>query len=151
MTKLFAAALVLLSATLVAAQPGAGTDFPPAFKMVTNVDQKKGQVIILETVHKAVPVLVERIVVVNGKEERVTETRNEMVSEQRMIAIDMSNSRVITPDGKQLTLDDVWKKMKAKSVIVMSANGDTPAAVYLRALNPETLIVIPGAPLPPKK
>ena len=68
-----------------------------------------------------------------------------------MIVIDVSNSRVITPDEKQLTLDDVWKKMKANSVIVMSANGDTPAAVYLRALNPETLILIPGPPSPPKK
>ena len=46
MTKLFAIAIVLLSATLVAAQPGAGTDFPPSFKLVTNVDQKKGQVLL---------------------------------------------------------------------------------------------------------
>src|SRR5436190_7696331 len=133
MTKLLTTVLLLLSVTVVAAQPGTGTDFPPSFKMVTNVDQKKGQVIVLDTVHKPVAVTVERIVVVNGKEEKITETRHQMVSEQRMIAIDMSNSRVITPDGKQLQLDDVWKKMKAKSVIVMSANGDTPAAVYLRA------------------
>jgi SpoU rRNA methylase family enzyme len=150
MTKLFAFALVLLTATLVAAQPGAGTDIPPAFKMVTNVDQKKGQVFILETLHKAVPVTVERVVVVNGKEERVTETRQQMVAEQRMIVIDMSSSRVITPDEKQLPLDDVWKKMKANSVIVMSANGNTPAAAYLRALHPETMVLIPGPPPAPK-
>jgi hypothetical protein len=118
---------------------------------VANVDEKKGQVFIVETLHKAVPVTVERVVVVNGKEERVTETRQQMVAEQRMIVIDMSNSRVITPDEKQLPLDDVWKKMKANSVIVMSANGNTPAAAYLRALNPETMVLIPGPPPAPKK
>lgn len=150
MTRTLAVALFLASAPLVIAQPG-GLGLPPSFKMVANVDQKKGQVFIQETVYKAVPVMVQRAVIVNGKQEIVTETRTEMVAEQRVVVIDMAISRVITPDEKQLALDDVWKKVKSNSVIVMSADGKTPGAAYLRALNPETLVIIPGPPAPPKK
>jgi hypothetical protein len=150
MTRLLVIALFLVSAALVTAQPGA-MGLPPAFKMVANVDQKKGQIVILETVYKAVPVTVERVVIVNGQQQRVTETQQQFVAEQRMVVVDMANSRVITPDEKQLQIDDVWKKLKANSVIIMSADGKTPAAAYLRALNPEALVLIPGPPAPSKK
>jgi hypothetical protein len=149
--KFIATLLVLLPLSWVAAQPGAVPAVPPAFKIVSNVDAKKGQLFIQETIHKAVPVQVERVVVVNGKEERVTETRYQPVMEQRIVVIDMSNSRVITPDEKQLPIDDVWKRLKANSVIVMSGDGKTPAAQYLLALSAETLVLIPGPPAPPKK
>jgi hypothetical protein len=150
MTRILATTLFLAFAPLVIAQPG-GLGLPPSFKMVTNVDQKKGQVFIQEIVYKAVPVTVQRAVIVNGKQEIVTETRTEMVAEQRVVVIEMANSRVITPDEKQLALDDVWKKLKTNSVIVMSADGKTPGAGYLRALNPEALVIIPGPPTLPKK
>ena len=58
--------------------------------------------------------------------------------------VEITKGRVISPDGKQLPNDQVWKRLKAGSVIVLSMEGITPAEPYLRALNKDTLIVIPG-------
>ena len=37
-------------------------------------------------------------------------------------------------------------RVKAKSVVVVSATSDAPAQAYLRALSAETLVIIPAAP-----
>jgi hypothetical protein len=60
------------------------------------------------------------------------------------VAYDAATSRVITPDGKQLPIDEVWKRLKPNTIIAISADSNTPDNAYLRALNPETLVLIPG-------
>ena len=94
---------------------------PPAFKTVVSVDKEKGQIIFLDTVVKLVPVHIEMAVVKDGK--TLTERRTEYVMEyhQRMVVHDAAKSRVITPDGKQLPIDEVWKRLKANTVVVVSA------------------------------
>jgi hypothetical protein len=67
----------------------------------------------------------------------------------------------MTPDGKQLPIDEVWKRLKKDTVVLVSGDGNTPAQAYLKAVNPETLVLIapqmdrivaPGVtPLEPKK
>ena len=59
MKLVFAAILLAISATLVAAQPAATTGSPPAFKIVSKFEKDKGHVFILETVYKPVYVNVE--------------------------------------------------------------------------------------------
>jgi hypothetical protein len=78
-------------------------------------------------------------------------TENVFVPEERTTQIDATNSRVITPDGKQLPIDEVWKRLKANTVVLVSADGNTPAAAFLQALNAQTLIIIPGPPSDKKK
>jgi hypothetical protein len=81
----------------------------------------------------------------------VTKTVTEYVQvlEQRMVAYNAANSRVITPDGKQLPIDEVWKRVKKDTVIAVSANGNTPAAGFLAALRADTLVMIPPMPKVP--
>jgi hypothetical protein len=46
----------------------------------------------------------------------------------------------------------VWKHVKANTVVAFSASSATPAEVYRRALNSNTLIIIPPQlqiPVPP--
>src|SRR5262249_59662177 len=97
-----------------------------------------------ERLYKHVPVIREVVEIVNGQQVKKTVTTYETVAEERLIEINAANSRIITPDGKQLPIDEVWKRLKANTVVVVSADSSTPAAPYLLALSAETLIIIPG-------
>ena len=74
------------------------------------------------------------------------------VYEQYQTLIEAANSRIMTPDGKQLPIDEVWKRLKKDSVVAVSG-GINPPEVFLRALHADTLVIIPGfsVPPPPKK
>ena len=137
---------MLLSASLAHAQPGAPTGPPPAFKIVTSVDKDKGMIVFKETVYRHVPVSKEIVMIVNGQQVKKTVTEYVAVAEERLFEINAANSRIITPDGKQLPIDEVWMRVKAKSVVVVSATSDATAQAYLRALSAETLVIIPAAP-----
>ena len=63
-----------------------------------------------------------------------------------VIHIEAAKSRIITPDGKQLPIDEVWKRLKADSVVIFSTDGNTPGEAFLRALNANTLIIISPRP-----
>lgn len=120
----------------------ANAQIPPTFKTVANADREKGKIALVDVVAKIVYVQVPRVIIKDGKE--FTETVNEgrVVYEPRMVYHDAARSRVITPDGKQLPIDEVWKQLKPKMVVVVSADGKTPAPEYLRTLNAETLVLI---------
>lgn len=132
-------------ASTAAAQPGV----PPTFKTVASVDKEKGQIVFAYTVVKSVPQEVEVVIIKDGQVFKERQTRYTYISEQRLSAIDASKSRVITPDGKQLPIDEVWKRLKPSTVVVVSADGNTPAQAYLQALNPATLVIIPPPIIPP--
>jgi hypothetical protein len=136
----------LLTTSIALAQPG----LPPVFKTVAGADKEKGQILFTETVTRAVPVqreiAKEVIEIVNGmqvkKVVKVTVTEYVMEHVQQTVSHDAAKSRVITPDGKQLPIDEVWKRLKAKSIVLVSADGNTPSAEYLRMLRPEALIIM---------
>jgi hypothetical protein len=117
---------------------------PPSFKIVGSTDPAKGLIVFREILYKTVQVQREVVELVNGMTIKRTVTENVFVPEERTTQIDATNSRVITPDGKQLPIDEVWKRLKANTVVLVSADGNTPAAAYLRALNAQTLVIIPG-------
>jgi hypothetical protein len=58
----------------------------------------------------------EIVVIENGVQVKklATEIVTEYVAvmEQKKVAIDAAKTRVITPDGKQLPIDEVWKRLK---------------------------------------
>lgn len=142
----------LLSAMEVAhAQPAAPIGPPPTFKVVNKIDKMQSEIFFLETVVKLVEQNFQRVVIVNGKQETVTETRFVPVMEQRISLFNVANSRAITTDGKQLPIEEVWNRLKKDAVVAVSVDGNTPAQMYLRALNPEVIVLIPGPPPPVKK
>src|SRR2546423_350614 len=99
-------AALLLSSSAVYAQP-------PAFKTVTSTDPKKGVIVFRETSYKTVPVLKEIIENVNGQQVKKVVTETVLVAEERLVRVNAAKSRIITPDGKQLPIDQVWKRVKA--------------------------------------
>ncbi|MSQ93082.1 MAG: hypothetical protein EXR98_00835 [Gemmataceae bacterium] len=133
--------------TIATAQPAA-LGPPSAFKIVVSTKPEKGELTYIETITKLVPVQKEIAVMQNGQivKKVVTEYVREIVQEYRLI--DIAKSRVITPDGKQLPIDEVWKRLKANTAFALAADSNTPAQAYMRALNAETLVIIQG---PPKK
>lgn len=153
----------LFSATIAAAQP-ASVSTPPVFKIVNGTDKEKGQITLIETVTRTVPVQKEVAKLITTVENGVNVTRavKEIVTEyvpvveQRLTQVDAAKARVITPDGKQLPIDEVWKRLKKDTVVAVSGDGGTPAPAFLKALNAETLVIIAPsprvmvAPAPPK-
>jgi len=135
---------LLLAPSAAQAQPGGQLGSAPTFKVVASTDKAKGSIVFRERLYKHVPVIREVVEIVNGQQVKKTVTTYETVAEERLIEINAANSRIITPDGKQLPIDEVWKRLKANTVVVVSADSSTPAAPYLRALSAETLIIIPG-------
>src|SRR5437763_17190335 len=92
----------LLSCSVAYAQPPAP---PPTFKTVTSTDPKKGVIVFRETSYKTVPVLKEIIENVNGQQVKKVVTETVMVAEERLVSVNAAKSRIITPDGKQLPID----------------------------------------------
>ena len=146
--KRLALLVILMPTTVALAQPGSSV--PPVFKIIAGLNKEKGQIAIQETVLRVVPVTVEKAVVVNGQQMTVKVTEYQYVSEQRVVVHDATKSRVITQDGKQLPIDEVWKRLTPKMVVVVSGDGKTPGQEFLRALNAETLVLIlpPPTPMP---
>ena len=133
---------LVLASVALAQQPPKG--MPPTLRVVLHLDKDKGQLVIGESIVRHVPVTVQRNVIKDGQNVVETVTEITTVVEERLIMIDVANSRAITPDGKQLPIDEVWTRVKKYSVIALSADGNTPASEYLRALNNNTLVIIPG-------
>ncbi len=141
----------LVGANTLLAQPNTNLGEPPALRVVAGVDPKAGIITFAYTVTRQVPVIKTITVIENGM--AITKNVQDLttVAEQRMVAIEIAKSRVITPNGKQLPIDEVWQRLKANTVIAMSADGNTPAAAYLQALSERTLVIIPAPFLPPSK
>jgi hypothetical protein len=134
-------AAMLLSANLAQAQPPSPT---PAFKVIVSADKAKGVIAHHETTYRTVPVLREVEEIVNGQTVKKAVTSFETISEVRLVEINVAGGRVITPDGKQVPNDDLWKRLKKDAVVVVSGSGEAPAPEFLRALNAQTLVIIPG-------
>jgi len=146
MKKSFAGVVAALALMNLALAQDAPKGAPPTLKVVASIDKEKGQIVYIETIVRLVPVQRAIVETVNGQAVKkvVTEYVSEYVQEMRVTQI--ANSRVITPDGKQMPIDEVWKRLAKGTVIAISGDGNQPAQAYLRALNPEILIIIPGPP-----
>ncbi|MBI3823353.1 MAG: hypothetical protein HY289_11840 [Planctomycetes bacterium] len=151
MRTVFTIAAALVLAGIASAQPGRPLPAPPpVFKIVSDADKDKGRIIFQQVIYKYVPVTKEVVEIVNGVavKKAVTEYVVEAVTERHVI--DVGNSKIITPDGKRVPDDILWTRIKKDAVVVVSADGNTPAPAFLRALNAETVVIIPPVPkIPP--
>jgi len=135
-------AVFLFSTNIAFAQAPVPKGPPPTFALVQETTPQKGEIVLSRTI--AVPRFVPfaEQIEINGKVQVVTKFKTEIVYETRIVTINASSSRVITPDGKQLPIDEVWKRLKAGKAILECSQ--TPDAAYLRALHVDALVLIPG-------
>jgi hypothetical protein len=149
-TLLSILACYLLAPSIASAQPPQGPI--PTFKIVASTDKPKGIIRLAEMQLVREQYREKRVRVIDGMQvvEAVEMTRTRYV--QVTMDYDATKSRVITPDGKQLPIDEVWKRLKANTVVAVAADGKAPAEEYLRALNANTLVVIfPQTDLAPQR
>jgi hypothetical protein len=139
------AVLALAVVSPAAAQAPKGT--PPIFKIVAGTEPAKGLILFNEILLKTEIREEKRKVLKNGIEVEETVKVQVMVPVLVSSAMDVNRSRIITPDGKQLPIDEVWKRVKASTVIVVSGDNNVPDPAFLRALNADTVIIVS---LPPK-
>src|SRR5437588_338408 len=110
MRRAFAIVAGLLLTTCAAnAQPGV----PPVFKVVVKTEPAKGQILFNELLFKTEARVEKRKVLKDGKEVEEQVTVEVMIPYMTTAMIDATNSRIITPNGKQLPIDEVWRRLKA--------------------------------------
>src|SRR5262249_45101397 len=136
-------------------------DLPPLLRVVVKTDPDKGQILYKEISYVNEPVkkkgVVQKgiaLVEVDVFEDRLVPVEGHVILDigtRRVTTLDGKGryrtveTRFVTTDGKPLALAEVWKRVKANTVIAVSRNGETPAAEFLCALHPDTVVVIPDA------
>jgi hypothetical protein len=128
----------------IASAQEAPSGSPPTLEIVHQVMPEKGVVICRPVSFTIELRTIEEKIVVNGQQRTVARTVGVPVIRESELKFDLAASRVITTDGKQLPIEEVWKRLKAKSVVAVSGSPGAPAPAFLRALHPDILVIIPG-------
>jgi hypothetical protein len=130
---------------LAESRPTTSTHAPPRFVIVHDTNPKQGTIVLspLRATIERVPV--KQLVNVNGQIQERTIFYNR--GKYHRDTLDARDSCVMTPDGTQLPIDEVWKRLKPGTVLVVSGDGNRPAPAYLRALRADALVFIPAPPM----
>jgi hypothetical protein len=142
--RMFLASLMIGLVGSIASAQQAPTGAPPTLEIVHLVMPEKGIIVCRQVSFTTELRTIEEKIVVNGQERVIARTVAVPIMRESELRFDLAVSRVITTDGKQLPIDEVWKRLKAKSVVAVSANSTAPAPAFLRVLHPDTLVIIPG-------
>src|SRR5262245_50307254 len=120
--KNFALIAAFLVANAASAQPPGPA---PTFSLVRKTVHEKGHAILVRTQTIAEYVPFTEKMLINGK--LIDVTSYKMVYKQVAVDItyDLGTARVITPDGKQLPIDEVWKRLKPDTIVAISGNFST--------------------------
>jgi hypothetical protein len=147
MRNLFAISTLLFIAISAAfGQGGAAPAAVPILAFVRNADPEKGHIVVVRIALYRVQVPITEKVMINAKLVDVTRVTERDMHRTVDIVYVVSEGRVITREGKQLPLDEVFKHVKADAPIAISGDFNMPAPAFLRALSAETLVVIPAQP-----
>ena len=136
----------MMSANMAAVQTPAPKGPPPKFVIVHDTYPAQGTIVLSTAKVYTEKYQVKQNVNVNGQVMERTQYHYRAVYQYD--TLDAHDSCVMTPDGKQLPIDEVWKRLKLNTLLVVSGDGKRPASEFLRALSADTLVFIPA---PPKK
>jgi hypothetical protein len=147
---LFAGVIFSIAIGAALGQSVSSPSVPPTLAFVRKIDPAKGQIVIVRIALYREQVPFTEKVNLNGQLVDVTRVVERDVHRAVDIVYDVSVSRVITREGKQLPLDQVFKHVKAGAPIAISEDFNTPAPRFLRALSAETFVLIPPPPIQPQ-
>jgi hypothetical protein len=142
--------LLALTGTVHGQGPPAKVISPLHFVVDTGIDRANKIIGYTQTV--VVPVYREEIVVVDGKEVRQMTTGFENVKRDGKFAL--KGGKVLDAKGKELPEDEVWKRVKPGSAVLVSVFGPNIEPAYLRILRDDAVILVlpqppPAPPVPP--
>jgi hypothetical protein len=115
---------------------------PPRLVTVLEVRQKEGELVLASVMVRNVVEQRIRVVEVNGKSEEVAYTVMKPVFEERSELIDLNRAWVFEGSGKELSKEEVWKRVAAGVAVALSGDGKDVTPVYMRALATETLVIV---------
>jgi hypothetical protein len=136
--------LLIGAAPVAFAQPPVALNAAPAFAVVSGTKPEKGHVVLTRVVpiFEKVPFMLAD----NPKAPpRLVYLERDVMTEVEMY-YDIGASRIITPDGKQLPIDEVWKRLHPGVIVVVSGDAKAPTPAFLQALRPTTLVIVPASP-----
>lgn len=141
----------LVSASLLTAAEPQPPGVPPQFAVVIKLDAEAGEVELRQTVMKPVNETVEQAITnpATGKVEIATFLRTIYVSEVRARRLKLADTRVITATQDAVEPDDVAKRLKPDTAVLLQNIEQKLDARYLATLNGETLIFL-VKPDPPR-
>jgi len=132
-------ACFVLSANMATAQDPPGP--APKFVVVRDTIPKQGTIVLKTMKAFSEEVPVKQKVNVNGQVQERTLYYHRAV--YKYDTLDARDSCVMTPDGMQLRIDEVWSRLKPGTVLVVSGDGNRPTRAFLGALSAESLVFIP--------
>jgi hypothetical protein len=115
---------------------------PPRLATVLEVRQKEGELVLTSVTVRNVVEQRVRVEVVNGKAEEVAYTMMKPVYEERSEIIDLKRAWVFEGSGKELSKEEVLKRVAAEMAVAVSVDGKDISPTYLRALAKETLVIV---------
>lgn len=120
---------------------------PPTFLVLTGVDPKAQTVAYTSQVTSHIPQPVTMTIIQNGMQVKVTKTV--FVTQMQLVTRKMALKAMKITDsaGKALTTEQALERLRPGSILMQSADGRPVDAIYLRALRPETLVIVPAAPM----
>jgi hypothetical protein len=147
---------LILSAFLSAgadAEPLTPPKGPPP--QLSFLEAKDGKV--TRRVTELVPIAKEEeyTVLVGGVPEKRKRVVTMTMAVQRVVELSLAKATITTAGGKKLKEADALKRLAGGAIAVLSGDGRPVDAAYLRALKPDTLVIVMPAtvpmPLPEKK
>jgi len=133
-------AVLLCSMSVAHAQPGAATP-PPTLQFLEKVNADVGVIFLRESVQVPQFKEIEEKIMKDGIIIIVKKRIVEHVSVDRIAEVPVRTIRVFTADGKKMSMEDVLK-IKPGTVVVVSVDGDLPAAAYLKVFRPDTPVIV---------
>lgn len=144
MSRAVSITFLLITATTASAQPNVASGPPPTFTVVREAHPAKGHLVLIFTRSVVEMAPYSEKVEFNGQIKEVVRYMARYTHRHENVTYDLTKSKVIAPDGKQLPIDEAWKRLKVNSVVAVAFGVNPPGPAFLRALNPETLVIIPG-------
>ena len=135
----FALSLTLVTSIAIAEEkPNAAPIVPPRFVTVHQIDKPYGTI--------ALTAVTLRFVARAPAKEKETGGLNgpkvKPVYETRVLLYEPGFGEVFDAEGKKLTDEDIWKRVKVGAIVLVSADGSKVHPEYLETIAKETLVFV---------
>jgi hypothetical protein len=146
-TKLLAVLSLLLIASITTADEKRATSpgVPPLFRKVFGIDQQPARLILVNRTVRFMPEEVTRKGNRDGNADTTTQTKLLPVYEEQVGEVPLDSAQVSEAGGKQLSREDILKRVAVGTIVVISADGKPVDPAYLKTLANDTLVIVSPA------
>jgi len=133
---------VIVSTTTAEEKPAPSSGVPPLFRKVFQIDEQPARLTLTNRTVHFVSEKVAREVKRDGNADTETQTILKRVYEERVSDVPLDSAQVSEAGGKQLSREDILKRVAVGKIVVISADGMPVDPAYLKTLAKDTLVVV---------